>query len=215
MSLAPDDIIRVTWRSSAYNELFQWQQHYRVIITDSSIGTLASLFAIASYYANDATFGGPSPLTAAWNAMLGTSVATYRIDAQRLLPAKTIYVAKDFASPGGGGTGPRATNTCAVFSLVAGIPGRKNIAKYHIGPLPDAFMSQGALSSGGLSALIALAQQAVLIQSMKLVVANDLQLQPVILHRSPNANPRWIDVASYRYNFYIRTQRKRTVRVGK
>jgi hypothetical protein len=215
MALAPDDIIRVTWRSTAYNELFQWQQHYRVLTTDGATGTLASLFGIASYFAQDAAFGGPSALTAAWLTQLGNTVQCYAIDAQRLLPAKTIYVRKDVNINGSGGTGPRATNTCSVFSLVAAVPGRKNIAKYHIGPLPDSYMNQGALSSAGLANLIVLGQQAQLIQSLKLSIPNDCTLQPVILHRSPNANPRFVDVASYRYNYYVRTQRKRTVKVGK
>jgi hypothetical protein len=43
----------------------------------------------------------------------------------------------------------------------------------------------------------------------------DMTLQPVILHRGPNVTPRTNDVRTYRINFQVRTQRRRTINVGR
>ncbi len=215
MALAAGDILRTTWRFSGYNQEFQFQQHYRVLTAPGASGTLATLFAISSYFTGDPLFGGPSSLTTAWLNMLGSGVQLYGVDTQRITPTKTIYVRKETAQAGTGGTGSKATNTAAVFSLVSGVPGRSQIAKYHIGPLPDAFMVQGALSSGALTNLRALAQTAILTQTLDTAAVGDTTLQPVIFHRNVNANPRYADVATYRINFFVRTQRRRTIAVGK
>lgn len=215
MGLAPDDIIRVTWRASVYAQEIQFQQNYRVLTTDGATAPLTSLFIIASYFSNDVTFGGPSALTNAFLGMLGNTVQQYRVDAQRILPTKTIYISKEAALNGTGGTGPKQTNTCAVFTLVSALPGRKQRATYHIGPLPDSFATQGSLSTPALTALRALAAAAQATQTLTMVLPGDCTLKPIILHRSPTAVPRWNDVASSRINFQVRTQRRRTIGVGK
>ncbi len=215
MALAPDDIIRCTWRASALSQEFQFQQTFRVLTTDGGTGTLASLFGIASYLTGDVTYGGPALRTTTWLNMLPTGVTLYACDVQRLTPNKTIYIRKETSQTGTGGTGPKQTNTCSVFSLVSALPGRKQIAKYHVGPLPDAYAANGGLTTTALTALRALASACVPIMTLTLAIAGDTTLQPVIFHRNPNSVPRFNDVATYRFNFWIRTQRRRTIAVGK
>lgn len=215
MSLVLNDIVKVTWRASAYNQEFQFQQTYRILTADAGTGTLASLFGIASYFAGDMAYGGPSTLSNAWLNMLGTGIKQYAVDCQKLIPAKTIYIRKEAAASGTGGSGSAQTNTCGVFSLVSGVPGRSQIAKFHVGPLPDSFAVNGSLSTGALTNLRALASACVPIQTLQLAAPGDTTLQPIILHRNPNANPRYADVSTYRFNFYVRSQRRRTIGVGK
>lgn len=209
MSLAANDIIRITWEGRALSQMILFVTHWRVTANADANNELAELRTICNDMADPASAQSPYP---AYLACLPTGYKNYRVSAQRVTPNKTSRVDVFDGSTGTGGAGPDAPNVAATFSLAAATPGRSKVAKYHIGPLPNAFYTNGLLSNTCQANISVLAGK--MLGIMDYYTA-DLTLVSTILHRAPNANPRFHDTALPRFNIFVRTQRRRTIGVGK
>lgn len=219
MPLAAGDICRVTVKGSALGQLIEFVTHFMVDSTDSPGTEFSDQVQLAEELAGDGF--GANPFLDLYRALLPTGYSCNTVSVQRVFPIANAIARGDYfvSKNGTGGAGPSAPNIACSVTLAHHNRGRAFQAKYHLGPLPDSRYSNGLVTNTHLTAMAAWATN-MLVAPYVLNVAGGAHAYSVhfgIFHRNPipGFTLRLHGFELFRLNNLVRTQRRRTIGVGK
>lgn len=205
MGLATGDCVLVTFRSVLFGQRMLMTLRYVVTVPSVGNSITQDLTDIADAFANAAT------ATLPLNKLLpcqADQVVYDSVRAQRIYPARTVYVYSTLASFG---THPDACTTanisvsCTKRSL---FPGRHGLGRVQIPGVPATQYNNGLVEAGYRTLCIAFNNTLV---GEKTIAAAGLKVWACV---SANINSLDTKVSSMEVQDTLRTMHRRTVRVG-
>lgn len=209
MPINANDIIRITYFSTAFNQRILFHMDYRVGNPPTGSGTtqqqldvLCDLFAAT----------GTGTYLDAYRGMLGDNVTVNTVRAQVIYPIRSAFEEDVISLAGLSPEGPCTTpNVCAVATFRTALAGRKQISNKHIGPIAAAGYDLGRLTSQLQTDLGDFVEK----WKLPAVDANNGGYNPGIYHRAGDGPAQKFDpITAGTGQTTVRVMRRRTVGVG-
>lgn len=205
--VALDDIFQVTLLGDYNGEAFMLVNNWRVKNLADPAEYLVDAQSIATHFG---TVGVNKPLTA-YLPLIGTDATVLKARAQRIYAPRSAFVDQLVNEAGLGGAICNTGNLAASVTRKSDLAGRDQVAVSHIGPIPFDVFTEGQLNPGFITDLGIFGTVWTTVQSIP--GGSGIDLEPVIFHRN-TVPPSWNTLRTHSVNPYVRTMRRRTVRVG-
>lgn len=207
MPLALHDVIQVSFLSEYELNRVMLVTHWRVGVPPLT-GTVASnLNDIVTSFLT----GGAGTPKQTYLDMLGTNVMLKECRAQRVSPVRSPYAQNTTADPG---TGPSASGTGNINGAVSRITlltGPSQVSTSKLGPIPATDISAGLVTLGWITRAAA---WGVRWTQTVTTVGTGIVLEPGIYHPQNAPGLDFSVVTDKRIWDTVRTQHRRTLRVG-
>lgn len=208
MPLALNDIVLVAFRGTCLNQRILFTQFYRVSQPASgSITVVQDLQGIAA--AQDGT--SDQPLLYNYLGCMANNYVCNAVRVQRVYPTRSVAIDVTRSLTGANTETTDATNLAGVVTLRTAKAGRSQVSNKHIGPLPGGSFTQGNLRPSYQTDLGDLGNAII----SPLVTTGFSTLTPIIYHRGGDGpSAKYDDMISMLVQTTVRTERRRTLRVG-
>lgn len=206
MPLAPDDLVRISFRGSCFGQRILMDLTYLTTVGVPGQPTDETLLSVLN-----AVQLAPTDIRTAYLACLPPQYELNEIRAQRIFPVRDAYVSF-FPVAGTVGTNANnatVSNDAAAITRRTALSGRDQVSTLKIGPAPDAVSVAGRLTAvyGGLLAALAALTITTVVDAV-----STAQLAPVISNRTHFVGARFL--RSFRIGLFSRVNRRRTVGIG-
>lgn len=205
--VALDDIFQVSIVSEYHGETIMLVNNWRVKNLADPGEYLVDCQSIATKFG---TVGVGAPLSA-YMPLLGTDVNILYSRAQRIYAPRSAYVDQLIGEIGTGGAIANTGNLAGVVARKSDLSGRDQVSVSHLGPIPFDVQEEGELDIAYKLALENWGN--VWTQVQTVAGPSGIDLEPVVFHRN-TVPPTWNTLRTVLVNPYVRTMRRRTVRVG-
>lgn len=206
MPLAPDDVVRISFRGFCFNQRIILDLTYLTTVGVPGQPTDTTLLSVL-----DAVQLAPTDIRTAYLACLPPQYELTEIRAQRVFPTRDAYVSF-FPAAGTVGTNANnatVSNDAAAITRRTPLAGRNQVSTLKIGPAPDAVSVAGRLTNAYGTLLATLAGLTI---TTVVDAASTAQLAPVIANKDGMVGARFL--RSYRVGLFSRVNRRRTVGIG-
>lgn len=207
MGLLNNDIVQVTFVGSCFNQLIELVRNY-LILGDFPVAN--SIMADLDLINTAITLGGVNDIETPYLALLPPQYSCYMVKSQKINGTRSAYRPINFVGgePGtNAGAATSANRACALTTRTA-LAGKKQRGTVHVGPLPDSAAVNGNLSAAYLLLLQPFGTK--LLTSFIPPTSGSLVV-PILYHKDKT----WDLLNSIPSQVTVRTQRRRTIGVGK
>jgi len=206
MPLPVGSVVRVSYNGVCLGQRIRFVTDWKIRSSNSIQNSQQDTRDIAELFGTPLNIFQPAYL-----ACLPQNYMLEDVTAQAVHPVRYAHGQYLSNTPGAIATDATASNVAATFVRYGELAGRNKISVSHIGPVPP------GQYTGGYTTVpynLLLATCAGTFKTPTSTLAPTIVLDPVVLHRDPNANPATNLLEYYRIGFTLRTMRRRTVGVG-
>lgn len=205
MGLPVNSIVQISYEMRMYNQRMLTTLHYRVAVPSSTIIIADEMEDLAERFRTN----GANDIFTAFAKVIPIQVSIQNVVAQPIYPVRYRRVVLDISGTGQG-EGSTVPNVQAALTFYTIFSGRNQVGGVRI-PAPPVEAEQGVWNVLYKNFLNDLADKLTTFVS---VTAGGGSYTPVVYHRSPNANPKYTDLAGGFAQDTSRVMRRRTVGVG-
>jgi len=208
MAVAVNDIFQVTLRGDLLSQEILSVLHYRVNILGTA-STEATFLADLADTLNAS--GAGCPLVDKYIAAAGNNYTLQAVRAQRVYPARTVYVEAVSGTPGGqAGACLTANNAASIFKRT-NTPGRMGVGRLQYGLVPGLKYTGGTIENVYKTGPLLDVASAVIFTFVTTLFTTEMR--PCLYN--PNAvGPKFSDLFVTGVEDTARTMHRRTLRVG-